>query len=46
MNTYKSEAYLKLESYIQENSEIWDLTDTAEFLYHHKDEIISLLKKL
>ena len=35
-----------LDKYIKENSGIWDLEDTKEFLMYHKDAIKILLDKL
>ena len=40
------EMEIELDTYIEENSGIWDLTDVKEFLLYHKDDIIKILQKL
>ena len=45
-NNFINKAEMELETYIKENSEIWDLTDTKEFLLYHKNEIIKILLKI
>ena len=41
-----SDAEQSLDDFIKENSDIWDLNDTKDFIVKHKKELLKLIAKL